>query len=138
MGLFTHLTQTTTTNRKQKTSPCVLVLDSNPNLQYLYVQALKRAGYQVLSATTIQEARNLLTNHSISLFLSDTHINNHDHGIGLMYEQLDTFSKRNIKTVMMSSHIQYERICQEMGVDIFIEKPIAIDRLMTLVNRLIQ
>ena len=138
MGLFTtHLTQTTT-NRKQKFSPCVLVLDSNPNLQYLYVQALKRAGYQVLSATTIQEARNLLTNHSISLFLSDTHINNLDHGIGLMYEQLDTFSKRNIKTVMMSSHIQYERICQEMGVDIFIEKPIAIDRLMTLVNRLIQ
>lgn len=137
MGLFTHIIQTAI-NRDPKTSSCVLVLDSNPNLQYLYVQALKRAGYEVFSATTIHEARNLLTNHSINLFLSDTHINNHDHGIGLMYEQLDTLSKRNIKTVMMSSHSQYERICQEMGVDIFIEKPVAIDRLMTLVNRLIQ
>lgn len=136
MGLFTHLTQTLV-SREPQISPCVLVLDSNPNLQYLYEQALKRAGYRVLSATTIHEARNLLTNQSINLFLSDTHVNNQDHGIGLMYEQLDTFSKRNIKTIVMSSHSQYERVCQEMGVDIFIEKPLAIDRLITLVNRLI-
>lgn len=135
MGLFTHATQTIM-KRELQTAPCVLVLDSNPNLQYLYVQALTQAGYQVFPATTIQEARTLLTNHAISLFLSDTHINNQDHGIGLMYEQLETFSKRNIKTIMMSSYTQYKRICQEMGVDIFIEKPVAIDRLITLVNRL--
>lgn len=137
MGLFTYATQTII-KHEPKIVPCILVLDSNPNLRYLYVQALQQAGYQVFPATTIHEARNLLTNHTVSLFLSDTHINNHDHGIGLMYEQLETFSKRNIKTIMMSSYTEYERICQEMGVDIFIEKPVAIDRLITLVNRLMQ
>ncbi|MCB9076029.1 MAG: response regulator [Anaerolineaceae bacterium] len=136
MGLVTHVTQPVK-NHQPKPATSILVLDSNPNLRYLYVQALQQAGYQVFSATTIHEARKLLTNHPISLFLSDTHINNQDQGIGLMYEQLNTFAQRNIKTIMMSSHVQYERVCQEMGVDIFIEKPVAIDRLVTLVNRLI-
>lgn len=136
MGLITHVTKTQKTH-KTKPTTSILVLDSNPNLRYLYVQALQQAGYQVFSATTIHEARKLLTNHPINLFLSDTHINNQDQGIGLMYEQLNTFTQRNIKTIMMSSHVQYERICQEMGVDIFIEKPVAINRLITLVNRLI-
>lgn len=136
MGLVTHVIKTQNIH-KSKPSTSILVLDSNPNLQYLYVQALQQAGYQVFSATTIHEARKLLTNHPINLFLSDTHINNQDHGIGLMYEQLNTLAQKNIKTIMMSSHVQYERVCQEMGVDIFIEKPVAIDRLVTLVNRLV-
>lgn len=123
-------------NSKVELARRVLVVDSNPNLRHLYVQALERAGYEVYAATTIQEARRLLGDHEFNVFLSDTHFNNRDLGVGLLLEQWTLFAAKNIKTIVMSSHIQYELICQKMGVDVFLVKPIAIDRLVILVNRL--
>lgn len=137
MKLRLQVTQTVR-NLCVSSSPTILVLDSNPNLRYLYVQALERAGYKIFSASSVEEARCHLENQVIDLFLSDTHINRLDHGVGLMYEQIDKVAEKKIKTIMMSSHVQYERVCTEMGVDIFLEKPVALDRLVTLVDRLIQ
>jgi DNA-binding NtrC family response regulator len=116
----------------------VLVLDSNPNLRYIYIQALHRIGYEAYPAATIQEARDLLTTYDFDVFLTDTHLDYHDQGIELLREQMDGLTRNNVKIILMSSHYRFQLVSQEIGVDVFIEKPVAVDQLIKLVNRLVQ
>lgn len=116
----------------------VLILDSNPNLRYIYIQALHRIGYEAYPAATIQEARDLLTTYDFDVFLIDTHIDNHDQGIELLREQMHMLVKNNVKIILMSSHGRFQLVSQEVGVDFFIEKPVAVDHVINLVNRLVQ
>jgi DNA-binding NtrC family response regulator len=116
----------------------ILVLDGNPNLRYIYMQTLHRAGYEAYPAATVQEARDLLLIYDFDVFLSDTHLDYQEQGVNLLREQMPILTKNNVKTVMMSSHLYYQLISQEMGVDAFVEKPVAIERLVSLIDRLVQ
>ncbi len=116
----------------------ILVMDDNPSLRYIYIQALHEAGYEAYPAATIQEARDLLATYDFDILISDTHLVDRDHGVRLLREQLRTFAKSDTKIIMMSCHTEYQPICEGMGADIFIEKPIAADRLVALVNRLMK
>ena len=133
------LTASTTepVHKNQKTSPQrVLVMDDNPNLRYIYIQALHEVGYEAYPAATIQEARDLLATYDFDVFLADTHVGGQDDGANLLSEQAETFAKNGTKIVMVSSQSQYRALCEKMGVDVFIEKPVAINRLVEVVNRL--
>ena len=135
MGLFTFTPQTFKPYNPEEMRR-VLVLDGNPNLRHLYTQALLAAGYEVIAATNIQEARNFLNIYDFDVFLTDSHFDTQDHGVGLLYEQMDVLKSNNVKTIMVSSYTQYEPLCQELNVDSFIEKPVAMERLVAVVDRL--
>ncbi len=115
----------------------ILVMESDANLRHIYKQALTGAGYDVYLALTLQDARILIAGSSFDLFLSDIHMNGQDQGLELLQEQSALLTENGTKIIMMSCEAQYRAICEEMGADAFIEKPVAIDRLVTIVDRLL-
>jgi|SRR5688572_25058804 len=114
----------------------ILILDDNPNLSYMYTQALGQAGHQVSSATTVQEARELLATCDFDVFVANTHIDAHDSGVDLLREQIARFARSGTKIIMMSSYERYQSMCQELGADVAVERPLAVHRLIALTNRL--
>ena len=135
MTLTASTTQPVPENKKASPQR-VLVMDDNPNLRYIYIQALHEVGYEAYPAATIQEARDLLATYDFDVFLADTHVGGQDDGANLLSEQAEIFSKNGTKIVMVSSQSQYRALCEKMGADVFIEKPVAINRLVEVVNRL--
>jgi DNA-binding response OmpR family regulator len=133
MGLPIDITHTGTGGRSAKR---ILVLDDNPNLSFMYAQALGQAGHHVFSAQTIQEARELLANCDFDVFVANTHIDARDSGVDLLREQIARFARSGTKIIMMSSYERYQSMCQEIGADVAVERPLAINRLIALTNRL--
>lgn len=133
------LNQLKSTNRNGDTPVRrILVMDSDANLRHIYKQALGRAGYEVYLAMTPYEARVLLAVYHFDVFISDTHLNGYDRGLDLLREQAPLLTKNGTRIIMVSCDSHYQDVCKQIGADIFIEKPVSIDRLITMVERLVQ
>lgn len=113
----------------------VLVMEDAHDLRRLYSKALEKVGYKVYQATTLQEARDLLTERRFDVFLCDIHMGG-DCGTDLLREQQAILSAAGTQVVMVSGDARYRDVCEEMGIDFYIEKPVAIPLLITLVDRL--
>jgi DNA-binding NtrC family response regulator len=111
-------------------------MDDNDDLRRLYAKSLARAGYQTYPAATIREARELLARHRFDVFLCDIRMSGEGLGTDFLREQLDTLKAQGTQIVMVSAEARYRDVCEEMGIEFYIEKPVAIPPLITLVNRL--
>jgi DNA-binding response OmpR family regulator len=116
-------------------APRILVLEDNPDLCRLYGKALDKTGYQVYTATSIDEAKKLLNQHRFDIWLCDIHVGN-DRGTDLLREYAATLATSGTQVIMVSGQAQYRGICEELGIDFFLEKPVAISTLVALVSRL--
>lgn len=113
----------------------ILVMEDDEHLRRLYSKALSKSGYDVYPASTIEEARRLLASSQFDIFLCDIHMGN---GLGtdLVNEQRATLSENSTQVIMVSGQARYRAICEEMGVDFYLEKPVPVSMLLTLVERL--
>lgn len=113
----------------------ILVMEDDDHLRRLYTKALSKSGYAVYPASTIEEARGLLTSSQFDIFLCDIHMGN---GLGtdLVHEQRAMLSDNSTQVIMVSGQARYRAICEEMGVDFYLEKPVPVNMLLTLVERL--
>jgi CheY-like chemotaxis protein len=113
----------------------ILVMEDEADLRRLYCKALRSAGYEVFPAGTIEEARDLLVRHRFDVFMCDIHMGA-DLGTDLLREQATLLAERGTLIITVSGESQYRPICEEMGVDFYLEKPVTINSLVTLVSRL--
>jgi DNA-binding response OmpR family regulator len=113
----------------------VLVIEDDAHLSRLYAKALRSAGYEVYPAETIQEARNLLDDTRFDVLLCDIRVGQ-DNGTDLLREYSGTLATSGTQVIMVSGQAQYRAMCEEMGADFFLEKPVAIGTLVALVSRL--
>ena len=113
----------------------VLVLDDNDYLRRLFSRVLDQAGYKTCQAATLQEARALLDERHFDVFLCDIHLGN-DRGTDLVRDRLGALGAAGTQVVMVSGEARYREICEDMGIEFYIEKPVALDALVTLVKRL--
>ncbi len=113
----------------------VLVLDDNDYLRRLFSRVLDQAGYKTWQAATLQEARALLDEQHFDVFLCDIHLGN-DRGTDLVRDRLSALGAAGTQVVMVSGEARYREICEDMGIEFYIEKPVALDALVTLVKRL--
>jgi CheY-like chemotaxis protein len=113
----------------------ILVMEDTDDLRRLYCRALEKAGYKVSPAATLQEARDRLTERRFDVFFCDIHMGG-DRGTDLLREQRAALDAAGTQIVMVSGDARYRDICEEMGIDFYIEKPVAIPLLITLVKRL--
>ena len=113
----------------------ILVMEDEADLRRLYCKALRSAGYEVYPAGTIQEARDLLARHRFDVFMCDIHMGT-DLATDLLREQAPLLAERGTLIITVSGESQYRPICEEMGVDFYLEKPVTINSLVTLVSRL--
>lgn len=113
----------------------ILIIEDNHDLRRLYSKALRSAGYDVHSAGTMQVARDILSRIRFDLLLCDVHMGE-GRGTDLLRDYSDLLFTNGAQVVMVSGHARYRDICAEMGADFFLEKPVAIGTLVTLVDRL--
>jgi DNA-binding NarL/FixJ family response regulator len=123
------LTTKTTTPRQ------ILIMEDDAHLRRLYSKALRARGYQVQTAATIENARSLLEKSRFDVLLCDIHMGQ-DRGTDLLKEYADTLVTSGTQLVMVSGQARYREMCEELGADFFLEKPISIGVLVALVDRL--
>lgn len=113
----------------------ILIMEDDPGLRQIYAKALRKSNYQVDEAATIQHARTLLREKEYAIFVCDIHMGR-DRGTDLLDEFRETFERSGTQVVMCSEYGQYRSKSENMGVDYFLEKPISLGTLLSLVNQL--
>lgn len=113
----------------------ILVMEDEHYLRRFYSRALRRAGYDVLAAATIAEARHLLDRHRFDAFLCDIHMGT-ERGTDLLQDEMELLREKGTYIVLVSAESQYRQLCEEMGTDFFIMKPVSVGPLVTLMDRL--
>jgi DNA-binding NtrC family response regulator len=113
----------------------VLILEDEDDLRRIYSRALRHAGYDVHEAGTLAEAKDLLMQHRFDAFLCDIQIGG-DRGTILLHEQSAALREIGTQVIMVSAEGQYRAMCEEMGAEFFMQKPVAVGPLITLVDRL--
>lgn len=120
---------------KEARSKRILIMEDDLGLRRIYGKALKKSYYQVDEAPTIQMARELLSQNEYDIFICDIHMGR-ERGTDLLSEFGDRLDAANTQVVMCSAYGQYRYMTEEMGADYFLEKPISLGTLLTLVSRL--
>ncbi|MBW8010603.1 MAG: response regulator [Chloroflexi bacterium] len=118
------------------TKPQVLIMEDDPGLRRIYSKALTKGSFDVHLAPTVQEAREALENNIFNIFICDIHMGS-ERGTDLLTEYGDKLKENNTEVIMVSAYGQYRTLTEEMGADFFLEKPISLGTLITLIGRLI-
>ncbi len=113
----------------------ILVMEDNEVLRQLYTRALRTTGQAVFQAATLQEARTLLNEYAFDVFVCDMEVGG-ERGLDLLQEQRDNLYYSGTHIIVATAEDRYRQRCLELGVDLFLEKPIEISPLVTLVGRL--
>jgi CheY-like chemotaxis protein len=113
----------------------ILVIEDNSDLRRLYSRALARVGYNVTSTGILAEAHDLLDQNRFDVLLCDIHMGA-DKGTDLIREKRTQLQESNTRVVMITGETWYGDIVEEAGADLLLEKPVALDTLVGLVERL--
>jgi len=113
----------------------ILIMEDEAHLRRLYSKVLRAAGYEVYSAATTQEARRHLADAHFDLLLCDIKMGD-ERGTNFLSEYADKLAISGAQVVMVSGYSHYRHTCAEMGADFFLEKPVSVGTLVSLVNRL--
>ena len=123
-------------NGSNNTPRRILVVENDANHRYIFDRTLRHAGYQVYPAATLEEADNLLAENRFDLLLCDVCMDGGRYGTDLVQERSAELTQHGTHIVMVSSDAQYRYMCEGLGLDIFMKKPVGIRPLVALVNRL--
>lgn len=116
-------------------SPQIMVMEDDAHLRSVFTRALQSAGYEVHQAASVQEARVLLSQFDFDVLICDIHVGK-SRGTDLLREHGEMLLNSGGQIVMVSGYPRYRAVCEEMGADFFLEKPVSIQTLVTLTNRL--
>ncbi len=125
----------TTTMDDDTTAPRVLIIEDNLDLRRLYNRALARVGYNVTATGTLAEAYSLLDQSRFDVLLCDIHLGA-EKGTDLIREKHAQLQENKTHVVMITGETWYGDIAEEVGADLFLEKPVGLDTLVGLVGRL--
>ncbi len=113
----------------------ILVMDDDTDLRRLLCKTLDKMGYRTYPACTIQEADQLLHQHRFSILLCDVHMGE-ERSTDMLKTHLDELKQQGTHVVMISGDSRQRDVCEGMGVEFYIEKPISLMPLVTLIRRL--
>jgi CheY-like chemotaxis protein len=113
----------------------ILVMEDDAHLRRLYDKALRAKGYEVHTAATLQDTRNLLAERRFDVMLCDIHMGT-ERGTDILSEYSTQLVTSGTQVIMVSGEARYREMCEELGADFFLEKPISIGVLVALVDRL--
>lgn len=112
----------------------ILVLEDDAGLRTIYSRALSKSNcYLIEEASTLDEARRLLELRDYDILISDMRIGR-DRATDILSEFGERFKLYGTKVVMCSAFGQYRNL--PARVDHFLEKPISLERLVSLVSQL--
>jgi len=113
----------------------ILVMEDDDHLRRVFARALQAADYEVYQACDVQEASDLLAQSRFDVLICDIHLGK-ERGTDLLKDHVDMLFTSGAQIVMVSGHPRYRDMCEEMGADFFMEKPVSVSTLVMLMDRL--
>ncbi len=123
------------TAEPQNTQPRILIIEDDRSLREIYQKALTASDYDVDAAGSLPEARGYLSSQHYDVVMCDIHLGD-DRATSLLREFSGPLIGSGAQIMMVSGEPQYQAVCQEMGADFFMVKPVAISTLLSLIDRL--
>jgi len=114
----------------------ILVAEDDVYLVNLYRKALQKSGFDVRVSQSLKDVRDQLRSAPFDLFLCDIHL---DDGSAVDYlkEIADQIADQDMEIIIASGDSRYRTVCERLGIEFYLEKPISIEALITLVHRLL-
>jgi len=116
-------------------APRVLIMEDDPDLLRLYSKALSKVGCDVFASDTVEKSRHLIAKERFDVLLCDIRMGSAK-GTDLLQEYAEELATSGAQVVMVSGQAHYRDVCAELGADFFLEKPVSVATLVTLVKRL--
>lgn len=116
--------------------PRLLLVEDQLDEQRLYTRALQKHGYTVLGVTTTREARTLLLSQHFALVLCDIHLEDAT-AVELLREFTPRLQRARTPLIIISGDDRYRDECEALGIDFYVEKPLNMTSLITLIERLL-
>ncbi len=112
----------------------ILLIEDNPSIVKGLVFSLENAGYDVLEATNVADAKVLLNTTSIDLCIVDITLPDGD-GVSL-YE--DNIKERDIMTIFLTAKDDEETVvkCLTLGAEDYITKPFRAKELLVRIEKI--
>ena len=126
------------TNRRERTTPHILIADDSPSMRQSLRQTLQRASYEVVESSDGMEALEQLTKEPPDIFLLDMempNLNGYDLlGIMHLYHELT-----NVKVIMLTSRSteKHRKHALELGAHAYLTKPCPPELLLETVAKML-
>ena len=115
----------------------ILILEDDSDLLNLYSRVLLKEGYRVFPALTLTAAYDLLNQLDFDVVISDIGIGS-DRSLGMLRSQIDRLQHKRTEIVIVSGREEARYMCEEIGIEFFLHKPVSPSELRQLINRLVQ
>jgi two-component system response regulator PilR (NtrC family) len=111
----------------------ILIVDDEPDILELLSMTISRMKFEPISATNIQEAKELLETHSFQLCLTDMRLPDGS-GLDLITYIQENF--KNIPSVMITAYGSIDMAIEAMKVGAFdfLSKPVELDKLRSIIK----
>ena len=116
--------------------PTALVLEDDKDIRHLFGEALQASGFTVITAGTVAEAIALLTDHNPHIAFVDMNLPERS-GIELVSYVRSQARFKAMKLVVVTANRQMQDSVEQLGVDLFLLKPVSIAEMLMLAQRLL-
>ena len=113
----------------------ILLLEDDKYLQRLISKVLKNSGFELTAASTIKEAKNFLETSRYDVLVFDIQVPD-GLGIDLVKDYREKLTSDGTTVIIITGEARYRYQEEELGIDMFLEKPISVQDLVVLVQRL--
>lgn len=114
----------------------ILVVDDEENIRILYQQDFTASGYKVLSAATMDEAKDLFSRNQVDLVILDLKLTAHDGGLEMLRWMRE--SNRKVPIVINTAYPAYKTDFSSWLADAYIVKSGNLKELKEAVKGLIE
>lgn len=112
-----------------------LILEDDIDLNRFMNKVLVNAGLETFQVFNIQEASNHLELNPFDVLIADVRVPDGS-GIDLVRKYRSRLTQNGTTVIIVTGEVRYRYLEEELGVDMYLEKPVAVQELLTLVQRL--
>jgi len=112
----------------------VLILEDDIYLLRLMTKVLKTQNFEIHQATNLKGARERLDTETFDVFISDVQVPD-GQSLDLIKEYRETLTRNGTSTILVTGESRYRYLEDELGIDMYLEKPVSINDLTMLVKR---
>ncbi len=114
----------------------ILVVEDDEDLLFLYATMFARQGYTSYKATTVAEAVQFLDSAPVDLVVLDMNMPDAP-GIRVVEYMRQNEHLAHIPIVVISANDQWRKLCEEMGVEHFLTKPVSMQQILALLETIL-
>ena len=114
----------------------ILVVEDDEDLLFLYATMFARQGHTSYKAMTVAEAVQFLDSAPVDLVVLDMNMPDAP-GIRVVEWMHQHERLAHIPIVVISANVQWRKLCDELGVDRFLTKPVSMQQILTLLDEVL-